>query len=140
MGDRYVSSKREDGEFSPRGQSGGLRPDHRYDGTKTIYVGQLRYDTDERTVRKFEAYGPVATVKVRRRRAAAPGQCSGAALKPAPHSFPWLTACCRQGFIGSGTFPCGRCIKRQRRRRCSIRGLHPTRPLVCHPSCAPPCS
>ncbi|KAI7841756.1 hypothetical protein COHA_004622 [Chlorella ohadii] len=63
MGDRHVTLADAGGyPGSPRGPAGGYRP---YDPSKTIYVGQLRYDTDERTVRKwFEAYGPVNSVKL----------------------------------------------------------------------------
>ena len=40
------------------------RPDT--SGGGTVYVGMLRYDTEEKTIRKwFENYGRVASVKVR---------------------------------------------------------------------------
>lgn len=63
MGDRYVTITRpNDGDFngSPRGyRSGPPEP------SRTVYVGQLRYDTDEKTVRRwFEAYGLVQSVKL----------------------------------------------------------------------------
>ena len=55
MGDRYVPR---DEEFrSPRAPR---------DPAKTVYVGQLRYETSERAVKEWfeKAYGPVAYAKV----------------------------------------------------------------------------
>ncbi|KAI3427976.1 hypothetical protein D9Q98_006366 [Chlorella vulgaris] len=66
MTERYVTlgKPREEDDFSPRG-GGGYTPRAGQDASRTIYVGQLRYDTDERVIRKwFEAYGPVAAVKL----------------------------------------------------------------------------
>ncbi|KAL4441515.1 hypothetical protein ABPG77_002019 [Micractinium sp. CCAP 211/92] len=63
MGDRYVQITRPNDAGDYAGSPRGYRPGH--DPGRVVYVGQLRYDTDEKTVRRwFEAYGPVVSVKL----------------------------------------------------------------------------